>query len=80
MYEEMRVKYLFINMRYPAYVKLQVVTIIGGIIGALLLFFLARDSQYWVLKNGWWILAVASLLEVGETFLAIKRAKKQVNQ
>lgn len=76
MSDEMRVKYLFINLKYPAYVKLQMVIVAGWFIGALLCFLYAKDSPIWVLKNSWWLCVVIALLEVGESFLAIGKAKR----
>ena len=76
MYEEMRVKYLFINLRYPAYVRLQIVAVAAWIVGALLCFLFAGDSSVWLLRNGWWLCPCGALLEVGESFVAINKAKK----
>jgi len=79
MYEEMRLKYLFINLKYSAYIKLQVILVVALIIGALLCLFFARDSQIWLLKNGGWLCPIVALLEVGESFWAINKAKKDFN-
>ena len=76
MYEEMRVKYLLINLKYPTYVRLQIVLVAAWIIGALLCFIFGRDSSFWLLKNGWWLCPIVALLEVGESFVAINKAKK----
>ena len=74
--QKMRVKYLFVDLRYPTYLKLQIVLVIGWIIGALLCYIFLRDNSVWLLKNGWWLCLVVALLEVGESFLAINKAKK----
>ena len=79
MYEEMRVKYFILNLKYPAYINLQVVLVVAWIIGALLCFFFARDSQIWLLKNGWWLCPLVAFLEVVESFVAINKAKKDFN-
>ena len=76
MYDEMRVKYLFINLKYPAYVRLQIVLVVALIIGAVLCFLFTRDSSVWALKNGWWLCPVGALFEVGESLFAVKKAKK----
>ena len=77
MYEDMRVKYLFINMRYPAYIKLQVILVVSLVIASLLCFLFARDSQIWLLKNAWWLCLIVAVGEIVETFMAIGKAKKK---
>lgn len=79
MYEEMGVKYLFINLKYPAYLRLQIILVAAWIAGALLCFLFATDSSAWLLKNGWWLCSTGALLEVGESFVAINNAKKDFN-
>jgi uncharacterized membrane protein len=76
MYEEMRVKYLFINLKYPAYVKMQIAITLGWLIVGGLLFVFARDSRIWLLANGWWLSLVMVLGEVIESYLAVAKAKK----
>jgi len=76
MYDEMEVKYLFINLKYPAYVKLQIVLVIAWITVAFLLFLYARDSSVWLFRNGWWICPIIAVCEVGESLVAIKKAKE----
>jgi len=77
MNEEMRVKYLFINMRYPLYIKLQTIFVIAWLIAAIASFFLAQNSQVWFFKNGPWLYPIIALLQVGEAFIAIKKSKKE---
>ena len=79
MSEEMRIKYLFVDMKYSLYIKLQGAFVIALLIGAALSFFLAQDSDEWFLKNGWWLLSIFALLEVGEAYIAIKKSKKEFN-
>ena len=79
MYEQMRVKYLFLDLEYPAYIKLQAVLAVAWIIGALLSFFFGRDSQMWLLQNGWWFGPIVAFLEVVEAFVAVNKAKKDFN-
>ena len=76
MYEEMRVKYLFVNMKYPLYLKLQGLLIVALVIGAAACYFLIKDSSQWIVKNAWWICLVAAGLEVLEAAAAIGKAKK----
>lgn len=75
-YDDMRIKYLFVNLTYPAYVRLQIALVAAWIIGAALLFFFARDSSVWLLKNGWWLCLVIGFAEVGEAVVAIGKAKQ----
>ncbi len=75
MYEGMRVKYLFINLKYPAYVKLQSICVLALLIGAVLCYLFTRDSQFWLLRNGWWIGIVGALAEIVESLVAINAAK-----
>ncbi len=76
MYEDMRVKYLFINLKYRAYIKLQVALVIGWLIGSVLFYLFARASDIWLLKNAWWLCLVIGGLEVLESLVAISKAKK----
>jgi hypothetical protein len=76
MYDEMRVKYLFINLKYPAYVKLQAAIVLGWLIVSGLLFVFARDSNFWLLENAWWLCLVIAVGEVIESLVAVAKAKK----
>ena len=76
MYEDMRVKYLYINRKYPAYLKSQVALVIGWLIGSGLFCLFAGTSDMWLLKNAWWLCLVVGGLEVLETLGAIRKAKK----
>ncbi len=79
MYENMRVKYLFVDLEYPAYIKLQAVLAVAWLIGGLLSFYFGRDSQIWLLQNGWWLGPLVALFEVVEAFVAVNKAKKDFN-
>ncbi len=79
MYENMRVKYLFVDLEYPAYIKLQAVLAAAWLIGGLLSFLFGGDSQMWLLQNGWWLGPIVALLEVIEAFVAVNKAKKDFN-
>jgi hypothetical protein len=79
MYEEMRVKYLFINLRYPAYLKLQIALVAAWLVVSLLCFSFTKNSSMWILKNAWWLCIIVALLEVGESLVAINKAKKDFN-
>jgi len=80
MYKDMRVKYLFINMRYPVYVKFQGMLIVALVIAALPSFLYFKDSPNWMLKNVWWVLLIMVGLEIVETFLAIGKAKRDFHR
>ncbi|MBC8372576.1 MAG: hypothetical protein ISS69_08935 [Phycisphaerae bacterium] len=80
MYEEMRVKYLFINLKYSAYVKLQGILIAVWTIAALPCFLYLKDSSIWMLKHVWWLCLVVALLEGVEAFLAIGKAKRDFHR
>ena len=79
MNEEMRIKYLFVDMKYSLYIQFQGSFVIALLIGAILCFFLTQDSDNWFLKNGWWLLSVFAVLEAGEAYIAIKKSKKEFN-
>ncbi len=79
MYENMRVKYLFVDLEYPAYIKLQAVLAFVWMLGALLSFYFGRDSPIWVLQNGWWLGPIVALFEVVEALVAVNKAKKDFN-
>ena len=80
MYKDMRVKYLFINMRYPVYVKCQGMLIAVLIIAVLPSFFYLKDSPIWMLKNLWWFCLVLAGLEILETLLAIGKTKRDFHR
>ena len=79
MNEEMRIKYYFVDMKYSLYIQFQGAFVIALLIGAILCFFLTQDSDNWFLKNGWWLLSIFAVLEVGEAYIAIKKSKKEFN-
>jgi hypothetical protein len=77
MYGDMRVKYLLLDMAYPAYVRMQA-TIVGGLLLASLVFFFhGRESSLWVVSNGWWLCLVGAVLEVAEAMVAVNSAKEE---
>ena len=76
MYEGMRIRYLFIDLSYSAYRKLQIGLVIGWLIGSGLFYLLANSSDQWILANAWWICLAIGILEAGESVVAIGKAKK----
>lgn len=75
-YDDMRVKYLFLNLPYPSYLKLQIALFICWIVAGLALLAF-RGHDHWLLANAWWICLVAAVGEAGEAYFAIKHAKKK---
>jgi hypothetical protein len=70
-----RIRYLFINLRYRSYWWLQV-AVIGLLLIAAPVLFLVRDvSGFWLWQQAWWICLLAAILEAGETWLVLRRAK-----
>jgi hypothetical protein len=76
-YEDMRVKYLCLNMRYAAYIKLEVVLFLAWTIAAALFFFFGRTSQIWIVRNGWWICLCVIVVGTLEAVAAVSKAKKE---
>jgi len=72
----MRVKYLFINMKYPLYVKLQGLLIVTLFAAAAACFVFLRDSATPVVKYAWALCLLVGLLEIVEMAVAIAKAKK----
>ena len=79
MYQDMKVNFGIFSIKYPSYIKLQATIVIALLISSILCFLFAQDSQIWLLKNGHWLYPVIALLEVGESFIAIKKSKKDFN-
>lgn len=77
MSEELRVKYLFVNLKYSTYVKLCLAIAVVWYSVVAVLFIVGRDSSVWILKNGWWVLLLLSLVGLGEACFAISKAKKE---
>ncbi|MCP4375911.1 MAG: hypothetical protein GY794_07030 [bacterium] len=80
MYEEMRVKYLGLNLKYSTYLKLQGLLVVLCIIAALPCFLYLKDHSRWILRNAWWCCLVVAFLEVVESVVAITKAKKDFNR
>ena len=76
MYEDIRVKYLFVDLKYAAYIKLQGALVIGFLIASALFYQFARGSESGLWSNGWWLCLVLGALEAVEARMAIGKAKK----
>ena len=75
MTSDRRIRYLFINLRYTSYWWLQA-AVIGLLFTAAPVLFLVRDaSGFWLWQHAWWICLGAAVLEAGETWLALRRAR-----
>ena len=55
MYEEVRVKYLFIDLLYPKYLRLQGVIVGLLVIASVSCFLFLRESEFWLWRNAGWI-------------------------
>jgi uncharacterized membrane protein len=77
MYKDMPVKYLFINLKYPTYVSLQVTLIVGWMIAAGLFLAFGLGSDVWWIRNGWWLSLAAGCLEIIESLMAVNKAKTE---
>ena len=75
MSDEMRVKYLFVNLKYSHYIRLQVFCFTSLIVASLVLNILFRDSKCF---RYLWVVALAgAVFEIFETALAIRKAKRE---
>ena len=74
--EEMRVKYLFINLAYSAYIKLCVGILLFILVGSLSSFLAFQNSPSWTLRNCWWMMLIFAAAGLGEMLMAIAKAKK----
>lgn len=75
--DELRVRYPFFSMRYRRYIRVQAVIIGALLVAAAALFIEARHHPLWWLAHAWWICLVAAGLEVVETWLALRHAKRR---
>ena len=55
MYDEMRVKYLFVNLKYQSYLRLQVFLVVFLFIAAIICYIYLRDSSDLIYRNAWWL-------------------------
>lgn len=80
MADEIRVRYPFLSLRYRNFIRLQGVIIGALVVAAGVLFTEARGHPFWLLAHGWWILLLVAALEVGESWLLIRRARIRAGQ
>ena len=76
----MEIKYLFIGMKYPAYIKLQTTLLIGWIAASALFFFFGPSAGSWPLRNAWWLCLALAVVELLETLIAVRFAKKKYDE
>ncbi len=74
--EESSVKFLFVSFSYSSFIKLQVFLIISSLIVAGLFYYYGRLSDYWWLRNAWWLCILVAIVEVFESILVIRNVKK----
>jgi hypothetical protein len=76
MSEELRIKYLFMNMRCSYYIKMQVATFLLCIALALIFYCFFGDSKSTPLRYLWALALLGAVIEAIETKLAIRKAKR----
>lgn len=76
MYDNLRIRYLFFNLRYPTYVVVQGAVIAAWAVAAVLFYLFGRGSDVWLWDNAWWICILAGALEIVESRIALARAKR----
>ncbi len=77
MHSDMRVKYLFLSFRYQTYLRLQAAIVTVLLVAAVLFFLFTRGHSIWLLDNAWWACLVVAVLEVAETWLALRHTKRR---
>ncbi|ODS22913.1 hypothetical protein AB835_11720 [Candidatus Endobugula sertula] len=77
MSEQMRIKFLFIDMPYAAYIKMQSLFVVLFLIAVALLYYYGSSSDDWLYRNGWWLCLVVAIAEIIETVFSINKAKKE---
>jgi hypothetical protein len=76
MYQEMKVKYLFVELVYPTYVKLQVTLFLVWLTASPICFLFLNDSQLPYAEHYWWACIAIAVLEAAEAYIAIKKSKR----
>ena len=79
MYEDMRIKYLGVNLKYSSYVTLQTFLIIAWLIASSFCFIYLKSNDIWFFKNAWWFCIIIGFLELVESFIAISKTKRDYN-
>ena len=76
MLDDVRVKYLFVNLTLKNYLRLQagVLVVCTGVFLALLLY---RDHSNVILANAWWVFLALIVCELIESIFAISRALRE---
>lgn len=78
--DEPKIKYLFVNLRYSQYMKIQAVAFALCILGAVFFYLYLAESKSTPLRYLWVVALLGALVEVIEAILAIRRAKKKGGQ
>ncbi len=78
--DDLRIRYPFVSLRYRNFIRLQGVIIGALVVAAGVLFTEASGHPFWLLANGWWILLLVAVLEVGESWLLIRRGRIRAGQ
>jgi len=75
MAEELRVKYLFVNLRYRNYVRLQAGIVVTWIVLAVIAYVARSGSPSPLWSNAWLVGVIAAVAEGVESKLAVDKAK-----
>lgn len=79
MSDELRVRYLFVNMKLANYVALSVVSVLITSIAAAVAYALLRDHPQPLISYVWLVLAIAVPLQVVEAAMAIRRSRRRAD-
>jgi hypothetical protein len=77
MSDELKVNLLGLELEYTTYFRLQIGIIVGLIVLSVFFLATARPGHDWWRQNAWWLCLVLLVLEVGESIVAISKAKKK---
>jgi len=80
MSDELRVKYLFVNMKLANYVTLSIVTVILTAIAASVTYALFHDHPMFLISKIWLVLAAAIPLQIFEAVMAVRRARRRASK
>ena len=76
MAEEGRVKYLFINLSRRNYIRLHIGFVVTLLAAAVVFLLAAGDSEFWWLRQAWWICLAGAGLDLVEAWLALRLAAR----
>ena len=80
MSDEVRVRYLFVNMKLSKYIAISAITVAATTAGAVVTYLTLRNSPLWPLTKIWMVLASAVPCLILEAWIAVRRAKREAGQ